>query len=527
MSPKEQIKEKIGIFDIVSNYVRLEKMGKQYRGRCPFHNEKTPSFYVSPDRGSYHCFGCSVHGDIFSFIENIEHIPFIDALKLLAVRAGVDLRDQAGEKTSHLLPILEASRLHFEKNFNTSINAKKYIHDRGVLDAIIQEYSVGYAKKEWRDLYDELLRNKFKEVDIVESGLCIRSEDGKVYDRFRGRVMFPIKNMSGTTVGFTGRVLPEYDDGKSGKYVNTPETAVYHKSKVLFNFDKAKKYIADTREVFLLEGQMDVIMSSQAGIKNIIAVSGTAFTEDHVRMIGRLADTCILAFDNDAAGQKARDRAAVMCAYGGMSVRTIVQVGKDAAEIVKEDPENWKNICAKNVPLIEYYANEIKSLVSMHKISYTKGIVVPYIKAISSPLEKSFTIQEYARLTGIDEKAVKAEVDQAVDIFRDQQHTDVQVENSTVSLAPVKKDFKSELELQIVTLCNFLKVSIPTQIELDVPLDVQDRELMQLESRQASNLEYLNDIIKSYEKLVKDEKRKILIQEGKLEELVELDKSSK
>jgi DNA primase len=468
-----------------------------------------------------------VHGDIFSFIENIEHIPFIDALKLLAVRAGVDLRDQAGEKTSHLLPILEASRLHFEKNFNTSIDAKKYIHDRGVLDATISEYGVGYAKKEWRDLYDELLRNKFKEADIVESGLCIRSEDGKVYDRFRGRVMFPIKNMSGTTVGFTGRVLPEYDDGKSGKYVNTPETAVYHKSKVLFNFDKAKKYIADSREVFLLEGQMDVIMSSQAGVKNVIAVSGTAFTEDHVRMISRLADTCILAFDSDAAGQKARDRAAVMCAYGGMSVRTIVQVGKDAADIVKENPENWKNICAKNIPIIEYYANEIKSLEAMHKISYTKGIVVPYIKAISSPLERSFTIQEYARLTGIDEKAVKAEVDQYVDLQNNNTLSQDGPNAENATSTPIKKDFKSELELQIVTLCNFLKVDTPPQIELDVPLDVQDKELMQLEARQANNIEYLHDIIKRYEKLIKDEKRKMLIQEGKYEELVELDKSSK
>ena len=294
----QEIKSKLSILEVVSGYVRVEKSGSQYKARCPFHNERTPSFYISPTRGSYHCFGCAESGDIFKFVEKMESLEFKDALKILADRAGVTLSRIRKEDDSRLVSLMESARQFFEITLSESIDAKKYLHDRGLTDSSIKNYKIGYTKNDWRLLFVHLMSSGYTDTECVESGLIIKTDDNKYYDRFRGRVMFPIRNISGATVGFTGRVLPVYDDGKSGKYVNTPETKLYHKSKILFNYDYARKFIADTREVILVEGQMDVIMSAQSGIQNVIAVSGTAFTEEQVNIIKRLADTVVLAFDN-------------------------------------------------------------------------------------------------------------------------------------------------------------------------------------------------------------------------------------
>ena len=244
MTPIEEIKSKINILDIVSTYVRVERSGNQYKARCPFHNERTPSFYVSPERGSYHCFGCQAHGDIFGFVESIEHIPFVEALKVLADRAGVSLSNydkSKHDKDSRLIEILTLAKAKYIDNLNSNAESKSYMLDRGVTPYSLSLYGVGYAKSEWRDIFTYLMMKGFTPEEIVESGLVIKTEDNKYYDRFRGRIMFPIHNISNAVVGFTGRVLPAYDDGKSGKYVNTPETAVYHKSSILYNYDKAKK----------------------------------------------------------------------------------------------------------------------------------------------------------------------------------------------------------------------------------------------------------------------------------------------
>ena len=497
MTPVEEIKSKISITDVVSQYVRLEKSGSQYKARCPFHNEKSPSFYVSPNRNTYHCFGCGVGGDIFKFVESIEHIEFKEALKILAERAGVALNYQKREGDTAMLGLLADASLFFQINFKESVEAKKYMHERGLLDDTISEYDIGYAKSEWRTLFVYLATKGYTPEQMVEAGLVISAEGEKFYDRFRGRIMFPIKNISGAVVGFTGRVLPAYDDGKTGKYVNTPETKLYHKSKILFNYDKAKKYIAETREVILAEGQMDVIMSAQAGVKNIIAVSGTAFTEDQVKMINRLADNVVLAFDNDNAGKKAAERAAIMCAYGGMQVSSVDILEKDIADIVKNDPSLWVETYKNKVPLIISYANIVNQIGEKNeKIVYIKNQVVPYLRAMQSPIERDFAINDFSNITGISTQAIKDELLKNItpDQLRDMEKVENKNESESKNISKNKNSVQ-DLALDIMVLKRELKIQDTLEVEnicADIPSEIYNQRAMDLEKKMSLNLDTYN-----------------------------------
>lgn len=409
MTPIEEIKSKIGIIDVVSGYVRLEKAGAQWKARCPFHHERTPSFYVSPDRGTYHCFGCQAHGDIFSFIENIEHIPFVEALHTLADRAQVSLsnyKKKEGDKEGRLIQLLEKAAWKYEDNLAKSVEAKDYLLSRGLSPESISKFRIGYAPQDWRIIFTYLMGEGYTPEEMVASGLVIATEDGKYYDRFRGRIMFPIENISGAIVGYTGRVLPVYDDGKTGKYVNTPETSVYHKGNILYNYNRAKSTMAKTRTVVLVEGQMDVVMSTQAGIANVLAVSGTAFTEYHVKMIHRLADNVILSFDNDKAGQAARDRAIQMCLAEGLDVYIPMQLHnksetatdisvdksqpKDAADIVRNNSADWVYMIENAKTLFEYLCDEALNISeAKDKIHYIRNKILKAIYYIPSPLARN------------------------------------------------------------------------------------------------------------------------------------------
>ncbi|MDQ5957389.1 MAG: primase [Patescibacteria group bacterium] len=496
MSSIEEIKNKISIVDVVSQYVRLEKSGKQYKARCPFHNEKTPSFYISPTRNTYHCFGCGVGGDIFKFLESIEHIEFKEALKILAERAGVSLEYNKDNVDNKLIDILREASLFYQINLKESLEAKKYLHDRGLIDNTISEFEIGYVKNDWRTLFIHLSSKGYSLEDIVDSGLIIKTDDGKYYDRFRGRIMFPIKNISGVVVGFTGRVLPVYDDGKTGKYVNTPETKLYHKSKILFNYDKAKRYIAESREVILCEGQMDVIMAYQSGIKNIIAVSGTAFTEDQVKIINRLADNVVLAFDNDVAGQKAADKAAIMCAYGGMRVYSVELKEKDIADMALNNRDQLVAVLQKSKSLIEGYAEKINTLTQDQKLNYIKTQVTPYLKAIQSPIERDFNINDFARLTSIDRESIKDELSKVV---RNDDFDLKQIEVDNTSKNQISK--KENLIYELYVLSKELNKDINSIYGLsstELPEEIYNKKVLELENKDALNQEYYNETFNSY-----------------------------
>ena len=492
MTPIEEIKSKLNIVDVVSGYIRLEKSGAQWKARCPFHHEKTPSFYISPERGSYHCFGCQEHGDIFTFVEKIEHIPFVEALKLLADRAQVSLsnyKKREGDRDSRLIEILTLAKEKYMENLNSSVEAKDYLLDRGLTPFSIQLFNVGFAKSEWRDLFTYLMGKGFTPEEIVESGLVIKTDDGKYYDRFRGRIMFPIHNVSNAIVGFTGRVLPQYDDGKTGKYVNTPETAVYHKSNVLYNYNRAKKSMNELRTVVLVEGQMDVIMSTQAGVENVIAVSGTAFTDYHVKMIKRLADNVIISFDNDRAGQSARDKAIQMCLAEGLEVWVPTSppsplsegeggAAKDAADIVKESSETWRQMIEHKVPLFDFLIKETLTIENVKdRINYIRNNVLQLLFYISSPLARNHLLQHIAGKLAIAESVLREELERlringAVGNYNNDSYAKRDQDTKSRSSSDLANAdgnnrasaIYNNIELQYLALCRHLNLEIDDEI---------------------------------------------------------------
>lgn len=430
MNPKDQIKQTLSILDVVSTYVRLEKSGSQFKGRCPFHNEKTPSFYVSPDRGTYHCFGCSLHGDIFSFVEKIESVPFYEALTILAERAGVKLtpfKKEEKDKETNLITLLQKATSHYVDNLNSSPEAKVYLGDRGLTNDTIQKFNIGFSfggESGWRDLFINLSKEGFTPEEMVSAGVVIKKDgEEKYFDRFRGRIMFPIKNTFGNVVGFSARILPKYDDGKAGKYINSPETDVYHKGKILFGYNEAKKNIAEKREAILVEGQMDLIMSHQAGIENVVAVSGTSITDEHIKILKRFADKVLLSFDQDEAGEKAMKRTALLALYGGLDVFVVPKKEgvKDTADLIKEyGGEAWKDLILKRVHLIEYIVSNIftKIFDERERGREIRTQALPFLRAMESDIDRAYFIKYLSSKLGIqdidivnDLKKIKIESD--------------------------------------------------------------------------------------------------------------------
>lgn len=369
----EQIKERIPIEELIGSYLKLKKAGKSFKARCPFHNEKTPSFFVSPERGGYYCFGCGAKGDIFSFVEQFEGLDFRGALKVLAERAGVKIEQdtKADGERDNLFQIMEDAARYFEGELGDEGGAKarEYLKSRGITDATRQSFRIGWAPIGWRNLYSHLKEKGYSLGMIERAGLAKKGEDGlkEAYDRFRGRIMFPISDSSGRVIAFSGRILE--DDGKSAKYLNSPDTPLYDKSLVLYGLDKAKSEIRRMGYAILVEGQMDLVMSHQSGIRNAVAASGTALTDEataetgavsNLGLVRRLSPNVIIAFDSDSAGKKAALRAAGIALSMGMDVKiAAIEGGKDPADLVREDPELWKNALRKAKQVVEFELDNV------------------------------------------------------------------------------------------------------------------------------------------------------------------------
>ncbi len=427
-SPVQKIKERLTIEDVVSSYIKLEKSGASFKARCPFHNEKTPSFYVSPDRGSYYCFGCSSKGDIFSFVEEFEGLDFRGALKLLAARAGVPLENYNKEEESEkdrLYKAMEVATIFFSGNLNQNQEVLNYLHSRGLTDDSIKNFRIGYVPADWRLLYAHLQSKGFKDQEIEKAGLAKKSEKSAsgggstMYDRFRGRVMFPIADSSGRIIAFSGRIF--VDDGKSAKYLNSPDTPIFSKSAVLYGLDKAKESIRKNNFSILVEGQMDLVLSHQAGFKNTIATSGTALSDSTVDrdnavsnlgLVRRLSPNIVLAFDADNAGLKASGRAGKIALSLGMDVKVAsLPKGVDPADLIsKEGTDAWKGAIRESKHLIEFILNKIleSSGGDNRKVGREiKERVLPYVEALDSSIEKMHFIKKISDATSIPESALK------------------------------------------------------------------------------------------------------------------------
>lgn len=356
MTDTQNIKDRLDIVQFIGEYLPLKKSGANWKANCPFHNEKSPSFMVHQDKQIWHCFGCSKGGDVFSFVQEMEGLTFSEALRLLAKRAGVEVDTYESEinqsQRNRLLEINTAAAYFFHRfllDIDAAKAARDYLERRQLKTQTILDWQVGYISDQWELLTKYLLKKGFGIDDLVAAGLTIKREGADAtsgrgyYDRFRGRVMFPISDTHGNIVGFTGRVLVETENS-GGKYVNTPQTLLYDKSRVLYGLNKAKTGIKAKDLAVLVEGQMDVIACHQAGMTNVIAASGTALTSEQIKLIKRYTSNVAIAFDADLAGQKAGMRGIDIALEEGLRVKIIsIPAGfaKDADECLKKDPAVW------------------------------------------------------------------------------------------------------------------------------------------------------------------------------------------
>lgn len=413
----EEIKDRLDIVSVIGSYIKLDKSGANYKARCPFHNEKTPSFFVSPERGSFYCFGCQAKGDIFSFVEKFEGLDFMGSLKVLADKAGVKLDRNNISKDNRkevLYEIMAKAAAFYEEQLAHDQAARQYILGRGLTEKTLAEFNVGYAPADWRVMRSFLKSKGYSDTDVEAVGLIKRTEKpggDPYYDVFRGRIVFPIADSSGRVVAFSGRIV--VDDGKSPKYLNSPETVLYRKSKTLYGLDKAKADIRKRGYSILVEGQMDLVMSHQAGFTNTVAASGTAFTEDDGQdsafgLLTRLSDNIVLAFDSDSAGQKAVRRIAPALALG-MNVKIVdIKGGKDPADIIKGDPKEWVKVLETKKDFIDYLTDTIvDSKASPAQIAkLVKQDVFPYVRAIPDDTPRFQAIKRIANRLSISEDAL-------------------------------------------------------------------------------------------------------------------------
>lgn len=412
--PSEQIKQKLDIVDFIKSYVELKPAGRNWKGRCPFHNERTPSFIVSKDRQIWHCFGCAKGGDIFKFLMEFENLEFREALKILAEKAGIELKSLSPEEYRQfgvLYDINEAAKEYYLENFKKFPIAHDYLSKRGLKDETMEEFEVGFAPNEFDKTTTALIKKGFKVDDIIRAGISFRSDSGRVGDRFRGRIMFPIHDHSGKVIGFSGRILPELENADTGKYINSPETPIYNKSKILYGFWRSKKSIRESKTALLVEGQMDFLMTYQSGVKNIIATSGTALTPDHLRVLKPIADKIIISFDNDSAGVMAAERGIDLLGESDFNV-AILHLGnyKDPADAAQADPAFLPNAMEEARSAMHFYFDRyLKGNLAREKKNIRA--VLAKIKKLYSSIERASWLRELAHLAGLTEKDLREEMD--------------------------------------------------------------------------------------------------------------------
>ncbi len=401
-SEVEEIKSKLNVVDVLSEYIRLEKAGANWRARCPFHNEKTPSFMVSEEKQMWHCFGCGKGGDIFGFVMEMEGLGFREALKMLADKAGVQIKTfnpQKIEKQNRTLEILEWVTKFWETQLWKGSGKDKilnYLYERGLKDETIKKFRLGYAPPGWRNVLNFLTRKGYKIEEVVRTGILVEKKvntslnksNESFYDRFRERIIFPIADYTGKVVGFSARVAPGGDETQA-KYINTPETEVYHKSRILYGMDKAKSEIKKKNWLLLVEGNMDVIASYQAGIKNVVAVSGTALTEEQIKIIKRYTQHLKMFFDMDKAGEVATKKSIQACLAQEMEVQVVsLPFGKDAADIAKENPAELRKTINQSLGVMEYFFQKTLAQLDKKKVEDKKKIAEELLENIAS-LENS------------------------------------------------------------------------------------------------------------------------------------------
>lgn len=408
------------IVDIASGYMTLKRVGSSFKGKCPFHNEKTASFTVSREKQLYHCFGCGAGGNVITFIMEMEKLPFVDALKFLAARVNMILPEkqnqqedhQAYEKKKRLYEMHREAANFYYKVLKTERPAREYLLQRGISQETIREFGVGYASEDWSRLTDFLTTKGFSVAEMLDSGLILASEKKRHYDRFRNRIMFPIVNPRGQIVGFGGRLMAAGQNGP--KYLNSPETPIFSKSYELYNLNHCKNFLEEGR-LFIVEGYMDVISLYEKGIKNTVAALGTAFTPFHGKILERYASEVIIAFDGDSAGKSATEKAMNILKKTSLNVKILnLPINEDPDSFVqKYGQQGFKDFVAKALTIVEY---ELELLKGHNDLSQTDGRLRYGNEAIKvlRQLETSVEIDYYSKVvageTGINQEVIRREV---------------------------------------------------------------------------------------------------------------------
>ncbi len=439
MSVVDEIKSRLDIVEVIGQSVQLRKAGRIYKGLCPFHHEKTPSFIVYPEQGTWHCFGaCGTGGDVFTFIMRRDNVEFGDALRLLAARAGVELhREGEGEQNKErLLEIHQAAAAYYHYlllNHPAGQFAREYLERRRIHHSSIVDFGLGFALNANAALKDHLESKGFAVKDIERAGLIIASDGGTGYrDRFRGRLMFPIRNRRGQTIGFGARALVDEDQPK---YLNSPETPLFSKSDVLYGLDAAKDAIRQADLAIIVEGYTDVIVAHQEGFKNVVAAMGTALTEKQLSQLQRLTKRYALALDADVAGAAATDRGLELARAAltrkqvpvpigpgmiGFEERLDAELlilampeGRDPDEVILQDQAQWRNLVEQATPLVDYYfraqARDL-DLRTAHGKAEAARRLLPIIGEMNDPIKRAHYTQRLARLLQVDERSLAEQV---------------------------------------------------------------------------------------------------------------------
>jgi DNA primase len=420
-SPIEEIKNRLDIVEVIGSYVKLQKAGANFRALCPFHSEKTPSFFVSPSRQIWHCFGgCGTGGDIFKFIMRIEGVEFGDALRILAQKAGVELKRERPElktERQRLYEICELAAKFFEKQLTSSKvgkEAKEYLLSRGITEDSIKKWRLGYSPDTWQGLSDFLVGRGYQREEIEKAGLCVKNEQGSFYDRFRGRIIFPVFDLNSQIIGFGGRVFGEKSKDETAKYVNTPNTLLYDKSKVLYGLNEAKIAIRNKNECILVEGYTDVILVSQSGFENVVASSGTALTPYQLKILKRYSENLLIAFDMDMAGDSATKRGINLAQTMGFNIKVLLlPKDSDPADVASKNPALLAKLIKESRSILDFYFETTFSTYNSDTLEGKKEIskiLLPVIKMIPSSIERSFWIQKLAKRLEVKEEDVVEEL---------------------------------------------------------------------------------------------------------------------
>ncbi len=418
-SPIDEIKSRLDIVDLVSQYIKLRKTGANFNAVCPFHSEKSGSFFVSPARQTWKCFGCGKGGDMFTFIQEIEGVEFGDAMRILAAKAGVELKKQTRQaaemktERQRYYEVCELSVKFFEKQLEGSAagkEAKNYLLERGLNEQSIAAWRIGYSPDSWQALHDFLASEGYTDAEIIGAGLAGSGSGGRVYDRFRGRIMFPIFDFNSQAVGFGGRIFESknrppqtaVEGMKEAKYLNTTNTLLYDKSRILYGLDRAKVAMRRLNACVLVEGYTDVIMSAQAGVENVAASSGTALTPQQLQMLKRFTDNIILGYDMDLAGDTANSRGIEMALGLGfnVSVARPPYEDKDPADVIAQNPDAWLKAVANPKTIMDFY---FERAFAGQDAADPKGkrriaeLLLPHIKRVANTIEQSYWLQKLAR----------------------------------------------------------------------------------------------------------------------------------